>query len=387
MTIDSDVHVRTSAGIGVEWPDSAHGGQSFGGSASPVFTHVELKHLMPEAESFLRNIDGSWLGSYGFSTLYAFPPATNAWVKTDNQAHVVGACHFVEQAWKGLFKSLHIFGPTDLGIQELRQLLRERRAAVATITCMGPEHVTRLPRSWARCTSSVVSEDIVLELPRSEEDYLRSLGQNARTQLPYYLRRVQKEWGKDYALFFARGSEITLELFTELVELNRGRIERKGTRHLWHPQLIKQRWRLAQECGLFCGLRRGNALVAGTMSYLHRGDAYFILIGHHTDYDRLRLGKLVLWATIKRLIHMGFDRYHLLWGKSSYKEQMGGQPSELSEVTVFRHPVAASLWHSDRLMHRFVSGIKKLGRIPRALVGQLKVYGKHICDRGGCEHA
>jgi CelD/BcsL family acetyltransferase involved in cellulose biosynthesis len=178
---------------------------------------------------------------------------------------------------------------------------------------------------------------------------------------------MQKEWGDDCAIFHASGSEITLELFTELVELNRGRIEKKGARHLWHPQLIKQRWQLAQECGVFCGLRRGDTLVAGTLSYLHRSEAYFVLIGHNTDYDRLRLGKIVLWVTIKHLIHLGYDRYHLLWGMSAYKLQMGGQPKDLSDVTVFRHAGAAVLWRGEQFIHRLISGFEWLGKIPRIL--------------------
>jgi len=367
MTIDSDVQVQAQASPEISRTESTRRARPSDGAASLGFTHIELGDLTPEVESLLRGAEGPWLASYGFSTLYAFPPATNAWVKTDEQSHVIGTCYFVERSWNGLLKTLHIFGPTDLDIHEIQRLLLERKAAFAVITRMGPEDVVRLSGSCLRWSSSVVSEDIVLELPRSEDEYVRSLGQNARTQLPYYLRRVQKEWGDACAVFYATGSDITLELFTELVELNRGRIERKGTRHLWHPQLIKQRWQLAQECGVFCGLRRGDTLVAGTLSYLHRGEAYFVLIGHDTQYDRLRLGKLVLWVTIKHLIHLGCDRYHLLWGMSAYKLQMGGQPKDLSEVTVFRHAGVAVLWHGERFIHRLIGGVNRLRKIPRFL--------------------
>src|SRR6185295_9849166 len=152
------------------------------------------------------------------------------------------------------------------------------------------------------CSSAVVNEDIVVELPRSEQEYMGSLGHNARTQLPYYLRRVQKEWGSGYTTVCATGTDISLEMFTELVELNRIRIEQKGATHLWNPHLIQHRWKLARDCGLFFGLRRDGRLMAGTISYVHQDEAYFVLIGHHTQYDRLRLGKLVLWLTIRHLI-------------------------------------------------------------------------------------
>ena len=94
-----------------------------------------------------------------------------------------------------------------------------------------------------------MNEDIIVDLPPSENEYLLSLGRNARAQLPYYLRRVEKEWGEAFRTMTATGADISLRMFQELVELNRVRIEHKGATHLWNAQLIEQRWKLAQECG------------------------------------------------------------------------------------------------------------------------------------------
>jgi hypothetical protein len=267
-------------------------------------------------------------------------------------------------------------------VSQLNELMEERRADLATITRMGPEDVAKLSGPWYRCAEAVVSEDLIVKLPPTEEEYLHSLGVNARTQLPYYLRRVQREWGNGLNVFYAADREISEELFKELVELNRIRIERKGAVHLWHPQLVQQRWRLAQQCGLFCGIRRDGRLVAGTLSFLHRDEAFFVLIGHDTDYDRLRLGKLVLWFTIQRLIRTKFVRYHLLWGKSSYKYQLGGEPQTLSEVTVFRTPWPALLWQTEKLSRALAHFGGRAGRIPAGIMRRLSgLLGFRI--RGG----
>jgi CelD/BcsL family acetyltransferase involved in cellulose biosynthesis len=284
----------------------------------------------------------------------------------------------------GVFKKLHIFGPTDLTEQDIQLLLSHRKAALATITCMGSEAVKKWSGPWYHSSRMAVNEDVILELPRSQEEYLHSLGHSARTQLPYYWRRVQKEWGEEYLLSYETGEGISMEMLTELVELNRIRIERQGAVHLWHRQLVEQRWRLAQDCGFFCGLRRGGKLVAGTLSYLHRNEAYLVLIGHQTHYNHLSLGKLVLWLTIQRLIQRGVTRYHLLWGKSSYKLQLGGRPHILSEVTVFRRPWVALLWHIGCVFEMLVQIGGRIARIPAGAMRRMQatISPKAVVGKG-----
>jgi hypothetical protein len=329
-----------------------------------AFSDISLNDISLERVSSLCQAEEAWLGSFGFCTAYAFPPASDIWISVDDQGRVSKCCYYVEQRWLGALKKLHIFGPTNLTEYEVQLLLAEKQAALACITCMGPNDVSKWSGSWYRFASTAVNEDFILELPRSEEAYLRSLGSNARTQLPYYLRRVRKEWGDDCEVSVTDGLDISKDIIAELVELNRTRIERKGVAHLWHPQLLDQRWRLAQDCGLFCGIRHEGNLVAGTLSYLHRGEAYFVLIGHRAEYDRLRLGKLVLWLTIQQLIQRGFTRYHLLWGKSSYKVELGGRPRILSEITVFRRPWVALLWHLREIFEKTGHIGRRIARIP-----------------------
>lgn len=332
-----------------------------------VFTDVPLTNLSSDAQSALQSASADWLTSFRFCAQFASQPATNVWVRLDDHAQVSKTCFYLEQTWRRCFRKLHIFGPTALTSDELRVLLQSRDADLATVTCMRPEDVRHWSGPWHRWSTVVVNEDIVVELPRSEHEYLKSLGQNARAQLPYYLRRVEKEWGAGYTTAWANGGDISLEMVSELVELNRVRIEQKGATHIWNPRLTEQRWKLAQACGLFFGLYRDGKLMAGTFSSLHRKEAYFLLIGHHGQYDRLRLGKLALWLTINHLIRQGFVRYHLLWGRSSYKVQLGGQPHVLSELAVFRHSFVATVWYADQWISRILSSARWWMKLPAAM--------------------
>lgn len=325
---------------------------------------LELAELAESTVAHLRTASSSWLSSLGFATLYAQPPATHAWIRLGEQAQIAKVCFFFERQWTRRLKRVHVFGPTDMTPDEIMGLVRRRRASLATIGCTAVTDMARWSGPWHRRSWRRVNEDIIVDLPASELEYMRSLGRNAQTQLPYYLKKLQKELGSQYAAVSLAGPQISSTAFQELVELNRARIVRKGVPHLWEAQHVRNRLELARTCGLLCGIRRGDELLAGTVSFLHGNEAYFVLIGHSTDFDRLRLGKLALWLTIQRLIQLGFQRYHLLWGMSSYKLQLGGRPEPLMEVAVFCDAWAAGLWRAERGMEAVRHVAQRLARIP-----------------------
>jgi hypothetical protein len=325
---------------------------------------LELAELVESTVAYLRTASSSWLSSFGFATLYAQPPATHAWIRVGEQAQIAKVCFFFERQWKWGLKRVHVFGPTDMTPDEIMGLLRRRRASFATISCTAVADMARWSGPWHRRSWRRVNEDIIVDLPGSESEYMRSLGRNAQTQLPYYLKKLQKELGSKYAVVSFAGPQIPSTAFQELVELNRARIVRKGVPHLWETQHVRNRLELARTCGLFCGIRRGDELLAGTVSYVHGNEAYFVLIGHRTDFDRLRLGKVALWLTIQRLIQRGFQRYHLLWGMSSYKLQLGGRPEPLMEVAVFCDAWAAGLWRAERGVECVRNVAQRLARMP-----------------------
>lgn len=331
---------------------------------SGAMIDLELAKLEECAVSHLKAASSSWLSSFGFATLYAQPPATHAWIRLGEHARIEKMCFFFEHQWKWRLKRVHIFGPTSMTPDEIMGLLRKRQASFATISCTPQEDMARWSGPWHRRSWRPVNEDIIVDLPGSEPEYMRSLGRNAQTQLPYYLKKLQKELGSKYAVVSLTGPQIPSAAFQELVELNRARIVRKGVSHLWEAQHVRNRLELARTCGLFCGIRRGDELLAGTISYLHGTEAYFILIGHNTDFDRLRLGKLALWLTIQQLIQLGFQRYHLLWGMSSYKLQLGGRPQSLMEVAVFCDVWAAGWWRAERGVECVRNAVQRLARIP-----------------------
>jgi predicted N-acyltransferase len=204
-----------------------------------------------------------------------------------------------------------------------------QRAQYATVSLMSEDQASRLAESRYRWKKDLQCEDAVIELPDTLDAYLAGLGRQARKHLPYYARRLRREWGKSFECSYLHGLDITADAFSRLVGLNRMRMERRGSKHLWTPSKVRNRWQLAQETGLLVSLRHHGEIIGGTLSYLHDGEAYLVLIGHLPVYDRLNIGNVCLYQTVSHLIELGVKRFHLLWGQSLLQEAIRRPGKEL----------------------------------------------------------
>jgi len=176
------------------------------------------------------------------------------------------------------------------------------------------------------------------------------LGSTTRKHLPYYLRRLNKEWGNDWHAERTSGSDIAKKAYLDLLALNRLRMSRKRKRSLWTGELAEHRWKLVSEMGSLEVILHRDRVVAGTLSFLYGEEAFLVVIAHDPQYDRLNLGNICLWLTIENLIAQGFRRYHLLWGNSPYKEQFGAVAHPLYQMTLFTNPRAAKVWRAAEFL-------------------------------------
>ena len=264
---------------------------------------------------------------------------------------MIEKCFYREDKWAGLFKEIAIFGPADPGSRLLSDLQQRRRAHIVKLSWMAEPQPPLNKSFWKSFAIRQRTEDYCIQLPDTPSEYLQSLGSSTRKHLPYYVRRLNKEWNSDWGFKENTCSDITYKSYERLFELNHLRMDQKGLRTAWTEDLRRHRWRLVQESGLLCSLRFENEIVAGTLSFLHQEEAYLIVLAHDPRFDRLNLGNISLWLTIQYLIRSGYNRYHLMWGRSSYKEQLGGKIQPLFDMMLFPGSSVAALWFAaDSLM-------------------------------------
>jgi len=343
---------------------------------APGWHDITLTELPEHLRSDMEPLSTSWFNSLPFSMEYADPAAVRLayWVAADRQ--LVCAIPYYERRWLGCWRMLHLFGPASLPLACCHDLLVQRGADLAVIHRQDEVTARTFCAGQPGVACQRVSEDFVITLPATVEQYLASLGARTRKLTLQHQRRLEREWGEELHVRIVENEAITREMCTEVVELNRARRAVRGARHLWTPELLDRRWRLAQQQGVFCGVYHGETLAGGTVSFFYRGQAYTGMLGHDRAYDRLNVGKLALWLTIKHFIHCGIRRHHLLWGNSPYKTRFGAHEETLYDVALFRSPVAGWLWRLGGLLCRLCSNGKLL--FCRALGPQLEKVVRRI---------
>lgn len=105
-------------------------------------------------------------------------------------------------------------------------------------------------------------EDFIVDLPATMVSYVAALGRQTRKHLPYYERRLQREWGSRSRYTALLEKEIAFEDFERLVELNRMRMKHKGSRSAWTERMVRSRWMLATKTGLLTGIYLDERLAA-----------------------------------------------------------------------------------------------------------------------------
>ena len=332
-----------------------------------LFRDCSVSELSPEEHEVAVQTAESWFGSPEFATLYG--AANRAVISSDDVGRRRISFYNVERCL-GLFRKLRFAGPVRLSDDVLRNLMAKHNAEFVSIPFVSHDNLDK-DNSHLDQKAIRQGEDFIVNLPATMVNYVAALGRQTRKHLPYYERRLQREWGprSRYATLFEK--EIAFEDFERLVELNRMRMKHKGSRSAWTERMVRSRWMLATKTGLLTGIYLDERLAAGTLCYLYRGEAYLVLIGHDPAHDSLNLGSVSLLKTIERLIEMGCVRLHLLWGQSFYKRQFGGTDLPLFEITVFGPSAyALPVWRAQ-LAYR--TSFRQFKRIVKPALKKLRV--------------
>jgi CelD/BcsL family acetyltransferase involved in cellulose biosynthesis len=226
-----------------------------------------------------------------------------------------------------------------------------------------------------------MTDDTVVRLPSTQEDYLQTLGSSTRRNMRRYARRFEKEHPSCRFDVYERG-EITSSLVAAVIHLNRVGWRTRGIASGIDAAYEARLQRLLQECGVVGSLTVGNALVAGWLGTRVGGSCFMHVTGYDRDYDHLHPGLVCCFFTLNACIDRGIRAVHFLWGNSAYKRLLGGTAQDVYFVTVFRraisryrHPWEEATFRRKRARARLAPyigltdrGARKIGRRFRALM-------------------
>jgi len=203
------------------------------------------------------------------------------------------------------------------------------------------------PFLHAKCT-----QDIVLTLPGTVEQYLASLGKSTRTYVKRYLNKLKRCF-PSVSWTTCEGQDVNEAHVRAIIELNHARMAEKYKDSYIDEAETDRILRLVRQCGLVTVMTIDGRVCAGTINY-RVADNYFLhVVAHAPDYDEYGLGTLCCYLTICECIARKGCEYHFLWGRYEYKYRLLGVQRDLSHLLIYRSRLQMLLKGKTTLRHLY----------------------------------
>ena len=229
------------------------------------------------------------------------------------------------------------------------------------------------------------SEDFVLALPRTVEEYHSSLGKSTRSYVNRYLNKLRRTH-PSFTFEVHSGESICQQDVEAVFLMNRQRMAERGMSYGYDAGYPARTTQLLRETGLLCLAKIDGSICAGTILYEVEGEYYLDVLSHKSEYSDLGLGTLCCYLSIGECIRRGGKVYHFLWGRYDYKLRLGGVERPLSEATFYRsrlhmlmhplpvlkHAAKGRLLQMKRTMYEMAERDQMLGRVGVKLLQRLR---------------
>ena len=183
------------------------------------------------------------------------------------------------------------------------------------------------------------SENYVIQLPPSVDQYLASMGKSTRKTLRGYGNRLQRDFPnfswEVRTVSEIRGHELR-SVIRQLHRFKRHSMAARGKRAEISRRETALQLMLARNAGLMGIARIGDRVCGGSLA-CRIGDNYVMLLSAADPaLASYRLGMLCCFWSVCDCIRTGGRECHLLWGRYHYKTQLLGAPRSLLRLVIYR---------------------------------------------------
>jgi hypothetical protein len=205
-----------------------------------------------------------------------------------------------------------------------------------------------------------MSDDIVVTLPDTPNEYLASLGKATRKNVKHHMSRLKRDFPSlRFDVYLT--NEISEQHIRDIIELNRARMARKSKASTINRDEEGRIIELAKRCGLVSVMTLEGNVCAGAVC-LRVGENYFSVVsGHSFRFDNYRLGMLCFYRTICESIKRGGKEFHFLWGRYEYKYALSGIQYNLDDVVIYRSRLQLFL-QGRMALQTALNGYMNMGR-------------------------
>lgn len=217
------------------------------------------------------------------------------------------------------------------GVDELRlNPVRGDAMAIKGLDAMGPTRDLQIEREKEGITFE-------MKLPSDWNDFLHSLGGKERHEIRRKYRRLDEAGHIRFTRPQDSGSgavETAMDRFFKLFRANR------PDKTAFMTSRMERYFRTLAAFTAKAGLLKLFFLeidavpVATTLCFDYRGTRHLYNNGYDSRYRRLSVGVLSKVSSIQNAIESGCRQYDFLKGAETYKQHLGGRPSDLYRIRI-----------------------------------------------------
>ncbi len=179
------------------------------------------------------------------------------------------------------------------------------------------------------------SENIILSLPSTEEEYVARLGKSTRKNIKHHLSRLKRSFPSFQHEVYAT-TAIREEDVLAIIGFNKIRMAGKNKISHLNDEKTARVMQLAKRCGFISLIKIDGRVCAGAICYRTGLTVTSHVNAHDPQYDDFRLGTLCCYLAIGESIRQGAKEFHLLWGRYEYKYALLGVDHNLDRIFIYR---------------------------------------------------
>ncbi|GAB3555078.1 hypothetical protein GCM10027343_43710 [Noviherbaspirillum agri] len=179
------------------------------------------------------------------------------------------------------------------------------------------------------------TQDIVLDLPGSVEEYIGRLGKSTRSYVKRYLNKLKREH-PSFTFTVFTNEEIRAEHVRAIIGFNKARMSGRNKESYIDEQEERRILELLKLRGFVGVVTIDGKVCAGTINTCFGKNYFLQVIAHDPAYDDYGLGTLCCYLTICECIARKGGAYHFLWGQYEYKYRLLGVQRDLDHIVVYR---------------------------------------------------
>ena len=179
------------------------------------------------------------------------------------------------------------------------------------------------------------TENFILALPPTVDEYTGSLGKATRRNIKRYMGKLMQDH-PSFSCDFYSGPQVDRRHFSTLLQMNEAKVLERKARFAINPDYAEGLWKLARETGFVTVATINGKVCAGLICFEVQSYYFAQVVAHDSHYDAYWIGTLCYYLTVCDAIRRGGTIFNMGQLHYDYKERLLARRRDLDRIQIYR---------------------------------------------------